>query len=53
MAKKDIQKKDDLAVNEADAEAVKGGVHRQSHAEAHAEVNRKVRRSPGKNVRAR
>jgi hypothetical protein len=52
VAKKDTQKKDDLGLNETDAEAVKGGAHRQSHAAAHAEVNRKVRRSPGKNVRA-
>ena len=53
MAKKDTPKKDDLAVSETDAEAIKGGAHRQSHAEAHAEVKKKVRRSPGKNIRAR
>ncbi len=52
MAKKDTQK-DDLGVKAADAEAIKGGAHRQSHAEAHAEVNRKIRRAVKKNIRAR
>lgn len=42
-------KKDDLELNEKDAEAVKGGAHRKSHAESHMKVTRKVHGSPGVN----
>ena len=40
MAKKDTEKKDDLELNEKDAEAVKGGVHRSVHKNVHASVHK-------------
>ena len=49
MAKKDIEKKDDLELDEKDAAAVKGGAHRKVHGEAHAEVARKIHKGPGVN----
>lgn len=42
MAKKDTPKKDDLELQEKDAEAVKGGAHRQSHAASHAASHAEV-----------
>lgn len=42
MAKKDIEKKDDLELNEKDAAAVKGGVHRNVHKDVHANVHKDV-----------
>jgi hypothetical protein len=39
VTEKDTPKKDDLELDEKDAEAVKGGAHRQSHAASHAEVH--------------
>ena len=42
MTEKDIEKKDDLELNDEDAEAVKGGAHAASHAASHAEVHAKV-----------
>lgn len=44
MAKKDTSKKDDLELNQKDAEGVKGGAFRKSHAASHAEVHAKVHR---------
>jgi len=42
VAKKDIEKKDDLELNEKDAAAVKGGVHRNVHKDVHANVHKDV-----------
>ncbi len=45
MEKKDTPKQDDLELNEQDAEAVKGGAHRQSHAEVHKNVHATVHKN--------
>ena len=51
MAKKDsTPKKDDLELNEQDAEAVKGGAHVKSHAASHAASHIKVHGTVNKNV---
>jgi hypothetical protein len=49
VAKKDTDKKDDLELNEKDAEAVKGGAHRKSHAASHINVKRAVHGNPSVN----
>jgi len=49
VAKKDIEKKDDLELDEKDAAAVKGGVHRNVHKNVHSEVHKSVHKGPGVN----
>ena len=45
MAKKDAAKNDDLELNEQDAEAVKGGAHRNVHQKVHQKVHQNVHAS--------